>query len=378
MQIDYLVVGAGPFGAVCAERIANHLGATVALVDRRSHIGGLCHSEVDPATGIEVHCYGTHIFNTSSQKAWAYVSQFTEVNGYHHQVLATHDGKVYQMPVNLETINTFYGKSFSPGEARAFIRAEAARESVTTPKNFEEAAVSLVGRPLYEALIREYTVKQWRQPPDKLPASLVSRMPVRFDYREDYFVNCRWQGLPVEGYSSLFNRITASPRIRILCNFDYVRNQTSLVPARKTIYSGALDELYHFQFGALEWRSARFERSVLDTGDYQGTSVMNFSDADVEYTRIHEPRHLHPERDYPRDRTVIVYETPEASASDKFYPLRTPENLAKLAKYQALTEADTSLVVGGRLGDYHYYDMDSTILAALEFYETRILPEASA
>lgn len=376
MQCDYLVVGAGLFGAVCAERIANHLGATVTIVDRRSHVGGLCHSGIDPATGIEVHTYGTHIFHTSWEKVWDYLAQFTQFNGYHHQVLTKHADAVYQMPINLETINAFYHKNLSPGEARAFIQAEIAREYITNPGNFEEATISLVGRPLYEAFIKEYTAKQWRRPPHEVPASLFGRIPVRFDYCEDYFVNCRWQGLPLHGYEQLFKRLLASPKIRMICNYDYVRQQTSIVPAKRTVFSGALDELYGYRFGALDWRSVRFDKSVLDIGDYQGTAVMNFADAAVEYTRIHEPRHLHPERPYPGDKTVIVYETPEAQATDKFYPVRTPGNLAKLEQYQALAEADDSVVVGGRLGNYQYYDMDSTILAALECYETGILPNA--
>jgi UDP-galactopyranose mutase len=282
------------------------------------------------------------------------------------------------MPINLETINAHFGTSFTPQEACDFIRAEIAKEHIASPANFEEAAISQVGRALYEAFIKGYSLKQWGRPPHELPASLFGRMPVRFDYREDYFVNCRWQGLPLKGYAGLFKAFLSSPKIQTVCGQSWTPGNGDVVPQRQTIFTGALDELYNYRFGPLEWRSVRFDRSVLDMRDFQGTAVMNYADASVEWTRIHEPRHLHSERAYPDDRTVIIRETPEANATDRFYPVSTRENLEKLERYRALAAQDRTLVVGGRLGAYRYLDMDAAILSALECYETTIYPSAGA
>jgi len=213
MKCDYLVVGAGFYGCVIAERIANDLGKKVIIIDKRGHIGGNCFSEDDTETGIEIHRYGTHIFHTVYREVWDYISQFMELNGYSHQVLTVHDGRVFQMPINLETINSFYSKSLSPQQAREFLAAEIAKEGIKEPLNLEEKAISCIGRPLYEAFIKNYTIKQWGRSPRELPASIVERLPVRYDYNETYFLDARWQGLPLAGYTKIFEKMLNFPDI---------------------------------------------------------------------------------------------------------------------------------------------------------------------
>ena len=307
MTYDYLIVGAGLYGCVLAERIANQQNARVLVVEKRHHIGGNCYSEVDEETGVEFHKYGTHIFHTSSPKVWEYISKFTEFNNYHHQVLTTWKNKVYQMPINLETINSFFDLNLKPFEVEEFLAKEIAKEGITKPKNLEEKAISLIGRPLYEAFIKGYTMKQWDKDPVDLPASIINRLPVRFNYNEDYFLDARWQGIPLEGYTKIFERLLCSENIDVELNCDYFQNANAFKPNRKIIFTGPIDRYFDYQFGRLEWRSVNFEKSVIEVEDFQGTSVMNYADAQVPYTRIHEPRHLHPERRYSKNKSLILY-----------------------------------------------------------------------
>jgi len=377
MKYDYLVVGAGFYGAVIAERIANDLGATVLVIDKRSHIGGNCYSEIDRETGIEFHTYGTHIFHTSSKKVWDYITKFTAFNGYHHQVLTIHRGKVYQMPINLETINSFYGLNLRPYEVDELLRDEAAREGIEEPRNLEEKAISQIGRPLYEAFIKGYTIKQWNKPPTELPVNIISRLPVRHNYQEDYFLDSRWQGIPLEGYTKIFERMLTSPRIRIELNCDFFDCREAFKVKKKIVYTGPIDRYFDYTYGHLEWRTIELKRKVFDVEDYQGTSVMNYADEDVKYTRIHEPKHLHPERRYNSKRTVIFYEYSTENSADPYYPIRSAENTDIFQKYQELANKESNLILGGRLGDYAYYDMDKTIAAALKCYEKRIIDRVS-
>jgi len=368
MKCDYLIVGAGFFGSVLAERIANDMGKKVIVIDKRGHIGGNCFSEDDPETGIETHRYGTHIFHTVHRDVWDYITHFTEFNGYFHQVLTVHDGKVFQMPINLETINSFYNKNLTPGQAREFIAGEAAKEGIKEPINLEEKAVSSVGRPLYEAFIKNYTIKQWGKPPKELPASIVERLPVRYDYNETYFLDARWQGLPLEGYTRVFEKMLNSPNIIVELNMDYFKCKDNYQVAEKTIYTGPIDQFFDYKYGHLEWRTVDLKKQVLDIRDFQGTSVMNYADLDVEYTRIHEPRYLHRERGYPADRTVIFRETTRSGEEEPYYPVNDHSNQALLGRYRELASKEENVIIGGRLGDYAYYDMDRTIKAALECY----------
>ena len=369
MKCDFLVVGAGFFGCVLAERIANDMGRKVIVIDKRGHIGGNCFSEADDRTGIETHRYGTHIFHTVHREVWDYITRFTEFNGYYHQVLTVHDGKVFQMPINLETINSFYKKNFTPAQAREFIAKEIKKEDIEAPLNLEEKAISRIGRPLYEAFIKNYTIKQWGKSPRELPASIVERLPVRYDYNETYFLDARWQGLPLDGYTKVFERMLESPNIIVELNMDYFKCRESFQVAEKTIYTGPIDQFFDYKYGRLEWRTIDLKKEVLDVEDFQGTSVMNYADLDTEYTRIHEPRHLHRERGYTGEKTVVFYETARAGEDEPYYPVNDDKNHAILGKYKELAAKEERVVIGGRLGDYAYYDMDKTILAALECYD---------
>jgi len=374
VECDYLIVGAGLFGTILAERIANDLGLHVIVVEKRNHIGGNCYSKKDRTTGIEYHHYGTHIFHTSSLPAWEYIRKFMELNSYHHQVITTHNAKVYQMPINLETINTFYNRNFRPSEAKAFIQQEASSEGIIEPKNMEEKGIMSIGRPLYEAFIRNYTIKQWGKDPRDLPASIVNRLPVRFNYEESYFHDGRWQGIPLDGYTAVFERLLKHPKIDIRLNCDFLKHRKDFKVRKKIIYSGPLDRYFNYKHGRLEWRAITCERHLIKEKDFQGTSVMNYADLDVPYTRIHEPRHLHPERSYTDDKTIIFYEYSHGQKNDEegHYPINTVNNQNLSAKYKELANQDKKLIVGGRLGDYAYYDMDKTILAALRCYQGKI------
>ncbi|MFH2202705.1 MAG: UDP-galactopyranose mutase [Elusimicrobiota bacterium] len=369
-----LVVGAGFFGATIAERIAQDADAPVLVIDQRDHIGGNCYSERDQQTGIEFHKYGTHIFHTEDRTVWDYISRFTAFNGYRHQVLTTHKNKVYQMPINLETINSFYGKTLKPFEVKAFLADEIAREGIAEPRNLEEMAISLVGRPLYEAFIKGYTEKQWEKDPVDLPAAIIERLPFRHDYAENYYFD-RWQGIPLDGYTRIFERLLEHKNIEVRLGVDFFAVRKDLSDDCLVVYTGPLDRYFDYQFGRLESRTLRFEKEVVAVGDFQGTSVMNYADRDIPYTRIHEPRHLHLERDYPRGKSLIFREFPQlGTAESPFYPINTPKNNECAARYKKEREKHPNVVFGGRLADYEYCDMDRTIAKALETYRTQIKP----
>ncbi len=373
MQCDYLIVGAGFYGAVIAERLANDANARVLVIDKRNHIGGNCYSEIDPETGIEFHTYGTHIFHTSSEKCWDYITRFTAFNSYQHQVLTTYQDRVYQMPINLETINSYYNLNLKPFEAKEFIQQEISKEAITEPRNLEERAISLIGRPLYEAFIKGYTMKQWAKDPKELPAKIITRLPVRYNYDEVYFRNAKWQGIPLNGYTKVFERLLDHPNIEVKLNCDYFESKRSFDVRQKTIYTGPIDRYFEYRFGHLEWRGLDFKQELQEVDDYQGTSVMNYADAKIPYTRIHEPRHLHPERNYKSSKTIIFFESSKSDRDNPYYPINSDENMAILTQYKELASKEKQVIFGGRLGDYAYYDMDKTILAALKCYQEEIV-----
>jgi UDP-galactopyranose mutase len=374
MQVDvesirHLVVGAGFFGAVIAEHLARDRGARVVVIDRGLHVGGNCYSEIDPDTGIEYHRFGTHIFHTGNPRVWSYIRRFTEFNGYRHQVLAVYRDRVYQMPINLETINAFYGVNLRPFEVDGFLAAEVAKKTVGEPRNLEEKAVSVVGRPLYEAFIRGYTEKQWGRDPRTLPASIIQRLPFRRNFDESYYFD-PWQGIPADGYTAVFRRLLDHPSIDVYLGVDYRDIRHRVSPRCLVVYSGSVDRFFDYRHGRLKCRTLTFEKEVLPVGDYQGTAVMNYPEPEVPYTRIHEPRHLHPERPYPADRTVIFREYPRLDRDDNpYYPVGSVENERLLARYAEERRRAPNVVFGGRMGDFRYYDMDKTIEKAMETYE---------
>ena len=345
----YVIVGAGFFGAVMAERIANDLKQPVLVIDQRNHLGGNCYSRTDDQTGIEYHVYGTHIFHTSYPEVWEYIQRFTKFNGYHHQVLTTYQNKVYQMPINLETINSFYNLNLKPFELDSFLETERAKEPIKNPQNLEEQALVVVGRPLYEAFIKGYTQKQWQKDPTELPAEIIRRLPVRSNYDERYTFDI-WEGIPLDGYTAVFERLLDHHLIDVMLETDFFDLKQQLKPETTIIYTGPIDRFFNYQFGKLEWRTLQFEHEVVPVKDYQGTAVMNYAEVQVPYTRIHEPRHLHPEREYQTDKTLIIREYSRGDSGAKpFYPVNTSANTRLFKKYAKLAGELDNVIIGGRL-----------------------------
>jgi UDP-galactopyranose mutase len=377
-DFDLVVVGSGFFGLTVAERAATELGKRVLILERRDHLGGNAYSEPDPETGIEVHRYGAHLFHTSNKRVWDYVNRFTSFTGYQHRVYARYRDQVYPFPMNLGLINQFFGRSHSPDEARALIAEQAGEINTKDAKNLEEKAISLIGRPLYEAFVKGYTAKQWQTDPTELDPSIITRLPVRYTFNNRYF-NDSFEGLPVDGYTAWLERMAATPGLTIQLNTDYfeVRDQLADVP---TVYTGPLDRYFDFAEGELGWRTLDFEREVMPTGDFQGTSVVNYNDIEVPFTRIHEFRHFHPEREtYPTEKTVIMREFSRfaKSGDEPYYPINTSEDRAKLERYRELARKEAlnrKVLFGGRLGTYKYLDMHMAIGSALTMFDNKLAP----
>jgi UDP-galactopyranose mutase len=380
LTADLVVVGSGLFGLTIAEQAATELGLKVALLDRRSHIGGNAYSEKEKQTGIEVHRYGAHLFHTSNERVWEYVNRFTEFTNYVHRVYTRHNGIVYPMPINLGTINQFFNAAYSPAEAKALIAEQAGELAGTDPQNLNDKGISLIGRPLYEAFIKHYTAKQWQTPPEELPASIISRLPVRYNYDNRYF-NDKYEGLPVDGYAAWLERMAAHPNIEVHLNTDFFEpghqySRENVLGQIPVVYTGPVDRYFDYAEGDLSWRTIDLEEEVLPIEDFQGCSVMNYPDADVPFTRIHEFRHFHPERDYTKDATVIMREYSRfANKGDEpYYPVNTSVDREKLLAYRDLAKGENNVLFGGRLGTYKYLDMHMAIGAALSMFDNKIRP----
>lgn len=375
--MDLLVVGAGVFGLTIAERAAA-AGLRVGVVERRDHVGGNAYSSVDEATGIEVHRYGSHIFHTSNERVWQYVTRFTAFTGYRHHVMTTHAGTVYPMPISLATLNQFFRAALSPDEARALVAQQAAEVDGDAATNLEDKAVSLIGRPLYEAFIRGYTAKQWQTDPRELPASVITRLPVRYTYDTRYFSDT-YEGLPVGGYLPWFEAMASHPRIDVHLGTDFFDAGQPLSKAAARgqlpiVYTGPVDRYFDHHAGPLAWRTLDLETETLPVRDFQGTSVMNYADLDVPWTRIHEFRHFHPEREarHAQDRTVIMRERSRAAGPDDepYYPVATPQDRERLRVYRELAADEPDVHVAGRLGSYLYLDMHMAIASALQLWDS--------
>ncbi|HEX5018261.1 MAG TPA: UDP-galactopyranose mutase [Actinomycetes bacterium] len=372
---DLVVVGSGFFGLTVAERAARELGLSVLVLERRSHLGGNAYSEADPETGIEVHRYGAHLFHTSNERVWEYVNRFTAFTGYQHRVWTKFHDKVYSMPINLGTICSYFGRSLGPDEARALVSEQAREFDADTANNLEEKAISLIGRPLYEAFIRGYTLKQWQTDPKELPAEIITRLPVRYTFDNRYF-NDTYEGLPVDGYTAWLERMADDRRIEVQLDTDFFDRKNEIVGQVPVVYTGPVDRYFDYAEGRLGWRTLDFEREVVPTGDYQGTSVMNYADEDVPYTRIHEFRHFHPERDYPTDKTIIMREYSRFAETDDepYYPINTADDRARLLAYRDLASREPGVLFGGRLGTYKYLDMHMAIGSALSRFDNVLRP----
>jgi UDP-galactopyranose mutase len=373
-HLDYIVVGSGFFGATMAEQISRRLGRKVLVLEKRSHIGGNCYSEIDPATGVECHIYGSHIFHTKEREVWDYIRKFSGFNHYRHKVLTTFENRVYPMPINLETINKFFDLCLKPAEVEAFLKKEAGRAGISRPRNFEEKAVSLVGRPLYEAFLKGYTIKQWGTSPDDLPADILNRIPVRTNYHDAYFDD-PYQGIPSKGYTAVFKEMLKNDNIIVQTDTDFFDIRAELNPEAVIIYSGPIDRFFNYRHGELGWRTVEFEKqSLVQTPDFQGTAVMNYADPDIPFTRIHEFKHFHPERK-PLAGTTIYREFSKgvSKKDDPYYPIHTARDKEILSLYQKLAEQTPGVIFGGRLGSYAYLDMDQTIQKALQLFKTKLL-----
>lgn len=343
---DVIVAGAGLWGSTLARRLAES-GRRVLVMERRDAVGGNCRAETDPATGIEVHLYGSHIFHTDDPDVWRFVTRFTDFNGYRHRVIARRDGKDYPLPIGLPLLRAFFGRGFTAEEAETFLAAPANRDA------------------LFDAFVRGYTAKQWGVPPESVDPSVIRRLRVRFDDDTSYFTD-RWQGIPSEGYNRLFERMLGHPNIEVRRGTPFTLAEAD---GRPVYYSGPLDALFDFRFGPLPWRSLRFETERVAVRDFQGTSVVNYPETSVPFTRIHEFKHYHPERTdrMTRPETVVTREYPAAwrPGEEPYYPVNTPGSAELYARYRAAADAVPGLVVGGRLGSFRYDDMDDTVAAAL-------------
>lgn len=372
--MDIVVVGSGFFGLTIAQRCAEELGLKVTVLERRPHLGGNAFSDTDAETNIEVHRYGSHLFHTSNQRIWDYVNKFSEFTDYRHTVYTVHQGNAYSFPINLATICSFFGKFMTPDEARALIRSQA-NEAVDL-ETLEGKAVATVGRPLYEAFVRDYTAKQWQTDPRDLPAGTIGRLPVRYDFNNRYF-NDKFEGLPALGYGALFRKMVDNPNISLHLNCDFFSDRHHFPPNKPTVFTGPLDRYFGYSEGELGWRTLDFEFEIKETGNSQGAAVVNYADNDVPYTRIHEFRHLHPERiDYPTDRTIIAREFSRTADrnDDPYYPVNLAQDRAKLLRYRALVRKESGVLFGGRLGTYQYLDMHMAIASAFRMFEDEIRP----
>lgn len=362
---DYLIVGAGLFGCVFAHE-AKKAGKRCLVIDRRDHTGGNIHC--DKVEGINVHRYGAHIFHTSNREVWDYVSALAEMNRYTNQPVANYEGKLYNLPFNMNTFYQMWGVT-TPAQAEAKIaeqKAEAAeamrRDGVTEPRNLEEQALMLVGRDIYEKLIKGYTQKQWGRKCTELPAFIIRRLPVRLTFDNNYF-NDTYQGIPIGGYNVLTDKLLDGIEVRT--GVDYAKDRPELDSlARKVVFTGAVDEFYGFRFGHLQYRTVRFETETLDMENFQGNAVVNYTSADVPYTRIIEHKHFEFGH---QPKTVISreYSTEWQPGMEPYYPVNDAANGAMAAQYAELAQGESGVIFGGRLAEYKYYDMDKVVASAL-------------
>ena len=358
MKYDYLVVGAGLFGAAFAQ-MAKEKGKRVLVIDKRSHIAGNIYTE--DVGGIAVHRYGAHIFHTDDEEVWQYANRFATFNRFTNAPLAKYQDRLYHMPFNMNTFYAMWGVT-KPNEAREIIERQ--RKEITgEPQNLEEQAISLVGRDIYEALVRGYSEKQWGRPCTELPAFIIKRLPVRFTYDDNYF-NALYQGIPNGGYTAMVEKMLAGTEVRL--NVDYLADKAALdALAEKVVYTGPVDAYFGYRLGALQYRSVRFETEVLDTDNYQGNAVVNYTDAETPYTRIIEHKHF---EFGTQPKTVISreYSAEWKKGDEPYYPVNDEKNGALYAQYKALADAEPGVIFGGRLGEYKYYDMDKVIEVALD------------
>lgn len=365
MKYDYLVVGAGLYGAVFAYE-AKKKGKTCLVIDKRDHIAGNIYCE--NVSGINVHKYGAHIFHTSDKKIWEYVNQFAEFNNYINSPVARYKNELYNLPFNMNTFSKMWNIA-TPQEAKDIIASQIADLNITEPKNLEEQALSLVGKDVYEKLIKGYTEKQWGRDCKDLPSFIIKRLPLRFIYDNNYF-NDRYQGIPIGGYTKIVEKMLDGIEVRL--NTNYLDNREEFdAMADKIVYTGMIDQFYDYKLGVLEYRSVRFETEELPMENYQGNAVVNYTESEVPYTRIIEHKHF----EFGKQPTTIIsreYSSEWKKGDEPYYPVNNDKNNALYQQYKELADKEHKVIFGGRLGGYKYYDMDKVIAAALEMCEKEL------
>lgn len=370
MKYDYLIVGAGLFGAIFAHE-AKKAGKKVLVIDRRDHIGGNIYTK--EVEGIQVHQYGAHIFHTSDKEVWDYIQQFAEFNRYTNSPVARYKDELYNLPFNMNTFSKMWGVR-TPAEAKEIIQRQIREAGITEPKNLEEQAISLVGKDIYEKLVKGYTEKQWGRRATELPSFIIRRLPVRYVYDNNYF-NDKYQGIPVGGYTKIIERMLEETEVRLMTDF-FADREILAKEAENIVFTGMIDAYYDYCFGELEYRSLRFETEVLDMENYQGNAVVNYTEYEVPYTRIIEHKHFEygcqggygGDGSGVSDKTVITREYPAtwSRGEEPYYPMNDEKNNALYARYRELADQEEHVIFGGRLGMYRYYDMHQVVKEALE------------
>lgn len=360
-QYDYLIVGAGLFGAICASELKK-IGLKCLVVDRRSHIGGNCFTE--ERDGINIHIYGPHIFHTSNERVWQWINQYASFNNFRLMPVANYKGNIYSLPFNMWTFNQLWGV-ITPEEARQIINDQAS--DIDAPSNLEEQAIKSVGRDVYDKLIKGYTTKQWMRSPKSLPKEIIKRLPVRFTFDSSYFSD-KYQGIPIGGYTPIFEKLLEGTEVRLDVDFLKSRNEMSAM-AEKVIYTGPIDEFFDYQFGELEYKTTLFDHKRLETENYQGTPMMNYTDAETPFTRIIEHKHFENSQS---PVSWVTWEYPQkyqATSTEPYYPVNDETNNSKYQQYLKLAHSIDNVLFGGRLADYKYYDMHNVIERALDFVD---------
>ncbi len=356
---DYLIVGSGLFGSIFAYE-ASQKGKKCLVIDKRNHIGGNVYTK--EIEGINVHKYGAHIFHTSNKEVWEYIQKFAEFNRYTNSPIAKYKNEIYNMPFNMNTFNKLWGV-ITPKEAKAKIEEQIKESGIIDPKNLEEQAISLVGKDIYEKLIKGYTQKQWGRPCHELPSFIIKRLPVRFTYDNNYF-NDLYQGIPIGGYTQIIEKMLKGIDVRMNCDFFEHREELEKI-AHKIVFTGMIDEYYDYCYGELEYRSLKFEEELLDTDNYQGNAVVNYNEYEIPYTRIIEHKHFEYGQ---QDKTVITREYPSSwqKGDEPYYPMNDERNNELYARYKELADKEDKVIFGGRLGMYKYFDMHHVIDEALK------------
>ena len=354
IKYDYLIVGSGFFGSICAYEL-NKKGYKVLVIESRDHIGGNCYTE--NKDDINIHVYGPHIFHTSNDEVWKWINQFVSFNNFTLRPVANYKGEIYSLPFNMWTFSKLWNITH-PDQAKRIIKGQS--EHIGEPTNLEEQAIKLVGTDVYEKLIKGYTAKQWRKDPKELPASIIKRLPVRFTYNNNYF-NDKYQGIPIGGYTQIFEKLLEGIEVKL--GIDYFKDE--LPKHDKVIYTGPIDRFYNYQFGELEYKTTKFEHKRLEDNDYQGIAMMNYTDEEIPFTRVIEHKHF---EDVKSDSTWITFEYPieyKAESTEPMYPVNDTENNSKYQKYKELANQEKDIIFGGRLAEYQYYDMHQVIESAL-------------